>query len=128
MDVGLAIVAFVLVFLALALMFMALMFKRPAIAWSSMLPWIVFGFFIKTQLSTADYDIYYWIFWLCVLGLPLLCMTEALLLRPKKVEDKQDFYPDEADQMAKDWEVLSSPSIPRLRSRGRYKAHAEQNR
>jgi hypothetical protein len=125
MDVGLAIIAFVFVFLALALMFMALMFKRPSLAWAAMLPWIVFGFFIKAQLSTADYDIYYWIFWLCVLGLPLLCMTEALILRPKRAEEKQDFYLDEGEQMAKDWEEMSSPGIPRLRSRRRYKKRAE---
>ena len=118
----------ILTIIALSLMGMSIGFKRPAIAWASILPWFILGLYIRITYSTADFDMYYWLAWLFMLGLPLLCMTEALLLRPKKKEDKQDFYPDEADQMSKDWEALSSPGIPRLRSKGRYKTRAEQNR
>lgn len=124
-DSAVTFIAFMI--LPLVLMGLALGFKRQAIAWASIIPWLVFGFYSRS-LSTETWDLYYMLFWLSVLGMPLLCMTEALLLRPKKQEDKQDFYPDEADQMSKDWETLSSPSIPRLRSRGRYKARAEQDR
>lgn len=93
-----AIFLFGLMFMSVALMIAGYLFRRPAIAITASISWLVFGVFNRT-LSTATWDIYYIMF---MIGLFLLfvCFIEGIILRPKieDTEPEEDIYDRELEE------------------------------
>ena len=87
----------ILMILALSLMGMAMYFRRATLAWAAMVPWVLFGFLSYTSSTFPDtgvWDIFYGAFWM-TLGMGLFCMVEALLIKPKPEDAKEDIYVDQ---------------------------------
>ena len=88
-----------LMVLAIALMIIGYTWRRPAIAITSAMAWLIFGYFSRS-LSAATWDAYYVMF---VLGICMffVAFVEGLILRPKKedTEPEEDIYDRETQEM-----------------------------
>jgi len=87
-----AIFAFGLFLTSVGLMTLAYFFRRPAVAIGAFGSWLVTGL-VLYNVSTATYDIYWGLFWLCVL-MSIICLLEGFVLRPKLSEQE----PEEVDE------------------------------
>lgn len=78
-------IIYVILVLALGLLLMAYIFKRPSLAFASLIAWIVLAVETYT-LSTGAWDIYYGLFWLCILMI-VISGLEGWTLRPKNKDE-----------------------------------------
>jgi hypothetical protein len=110
---------FVLITLGLGLMITALWLKRGPLAWSALIPWVLFGFTAYTTSGTPNngvWDVYYGAFWMSF-GLALLCMVEAVLIKPKPEDAKDDLFAEDITPTEKYsdrlWRGTRAPRIGR---------------
>lgn len=84
---------FILIFLALGLMAASLWLKRGPLALAAIIPWLLVSL-TAYSMSTGGWDVYYGLFWMGF-GLDLLCIVEAVLIKPKPEDAKDDLYAED---------------------------------
>ena len=86
-----------LAILALSLMTIAYTFKRGYLMWAAAPAWLIFGLYNRS-LSTQTWDLYFGLFLIASVGMVLLCIVEAVLIKPKKQDVKEDMYAEDLDR------------------------------
>ena len=86
----------------------------------AMVFWVVAGIWsytMSTTPTTTIWDMHYALFFVCLLGGPLMCLGMALTMRDPKEDQIGDIYVDDLDRQEKEnedlWRGTRAPAIGR---------------
>jgi len=118
----------ILAVIALIFMIMAYSFKHSSFLFGAAIFWVVAGIWIRGY-TVADWDIYYVLFFTCVLGMVLLCVFEAVILgtRPPGEGKHDDIEISQLDHTQKQMDALwEGTEIPRIGRRASTERRRQQ--
>lgn len=120
-----------LVFLALGLLTLAYVVRRPALGFGSAMVWWIGG--VHSYTLAVGFDIYYYLFWACM-GLGIVAILEGLSLRPKAsdlTQEERAMDKDAPDSLGYDdesWERHNKNMATRRRAMDRRRGASNRTR